>query len=154
MIKFSNLFFLIIFIFVSSCGYTTVYKSQEINNIRIVLGKLEGDENFNKILILKLKELTNSKSKDIIYLSVNTDLNKKVIAKDSRGKMTDYELNVQVNFEIKNEKISEKISFNESLKLSNNEDSFEQKRYENNIIDNFASSIKEKLVFKLNTLND
>ena len=59
-----------------------------------------------------------------------------------------------MSFEIKKEKIMESISFNENFKLSSNDDTFKQKRYENNIIDNFATSIKEKLIFKLNTLND
>ena len=154
MIKFRNLVFLFIFIFLNHCGYTTVYKSQETNKFKIVIEKLDGDNNFNKTLNSKLRELTNTDSKNIYYLNINSNFNKNVITRDSRGKATDYEVSVQVRFEIKKDKILENIYFNESFKLSSNDDSFKQKRYENNIIDNFAVSIKEKLIFKLNTIND
>ena len=153
MIKFRGLIFLFIFIFLSHCGYTTVYKDQQIN-VKIVIEELDGDKNFNKILKSKLRELTNTQSNNIYYLFINSNFKKNVIARDSRGKATDYEISVEVSFKIKKEKFLDNISFNESFKLSSNEDSYKQKRYENNIIDNFASSIKEKLIFKLNTLND
>ena len=154
MIKLRNLIFLFIFLFLSHCGYTIVYKDQEISNLKIVIEELNGDKNFNKILNSKLRELKNTGSKNIYYLIINSNFKKNIIARDSRGKATDYEISVEVSFEIKKEKILDNISFNESFKLSTNEDSFKQKRYESNIIDNFAASIKEKLIFKLNTLND
>ena len=154
MIKFRGLIFLFIFIFLSHCGYTTVYKDQQISNLKIVIEELNGDKNFNKILNSKLRELKNTGSKNIYYLTINSNFKKNIIARDSRGKATDYELSVEVSFEIKKEKFSDNISFNESFKLSSGGDSYKQKRYESNIIDNFASSIKEKLIFKLNTLND
>ena len=154
MIKSRNLVLLFIFIFLSHCGYTTVYKNQQTRNLKIVIETLNGNKNFNKILYSKLKELKNTDSKNIYYLTIDSNLDKKIIAKDSRGKTTDYEMSVKVSFEIKKEQVYENISYNESFKLSSNDNSFEQKRYENNILDNFASSIKEKLIFKLNTLND
>ena len=154
MIKIRNLFFLFIFIFLSHCGYSTVYKDQKISNLKIVIEELNGDKNFNKILNSKLRELKNTGSKNIYYLIINSNFKKNIIARDSRGKATDYEISVEVSFEIKKEKFLDNISFNESFKLSSGGDSYKQKRYESNIIDNFASSIKEKLIFKLNTLND
>ena len=154
MIKLRSLIFLFIFLFLSHCGYTTVYKNQQISNLKIVIEELNGDKNFNKILNSKLRELKNTGSKNIYYLAINSNFKKNIIARDTRGKATDYEISVEVSFEIKKEKILDNISFNESFKLSTNEDSFKQKRYESNIIDNFAASIKEKLIFKLNTLND
>ena len=154
MIKFKNLIFLFIFIFLSHCGYTTVYKDQQTGNLKIVVEKLDGDNNFNKTLNSKLRELTNTDSKNIYYLTINSNFNKNVLAKDSRGKATDYELSTEVSFEIKKGKLLEIVTFNESFKLSISDDSFKQKRYENVIIDNFATSIKEKLILKLNTLND
>ena len=154
MIKFRSLVFLFIFIFLSNCGYTTVYKNQQTENLKIVIERLNGDNNFNKILNSKLRELTNTDSENIYNLNINSNFNKNVITRDSRGKATNYELSVKVSVDIKKEKILESISFNESFKLSSNDDLFKQKRYENNIVDSFATSIKEKLIFKLNTLND
>ena len=154
MIKFRSLVFLFVFIFLNHCGYTAVYKNQQTGNLKIVIQELNGDSNFNKILNSKLRELTNNDTKNIYYLTINSNFNKNVITRDNRGKATNYEVSVEVSFEIKKEKIMESISFNENFKLSSNDDTFKQKRYENNIIDNFATSIKEKLIFKLNTLND
>ena len=56
MIKFRSLVFLFIFIFLSNCGYTTVYKNQQTGSLKIVIERLNGDNNFNKILNSKLRE--------------------------------------------------------------------------------------------------
>ena len=76
MIKFRSLVFLFIFIFLSNCGYTTVYKNQQTGNLKIVIERLNGDNNFNKILNSKLRELTNTDSKNIYYLTINSNFKK------------------------------------------------------------------------------
>ena len=57
-------------------------------------------------------------------------------------------------FEIRYKGKVESVLFREYFKLSSNDDSLKQKRYENNLKDNFAISIKDKLILKLNSMND
>ena len=44
------------------------------------------------------------------------------------------------------------MTFSESLRIKNIDDTFEQRKYENIVKNNFARSIKEKLIMKLNTM--
>ena len=66
--------------------------------------------------------------------------------------MSTYELLANANFQIKFNETEYEISINESLKVNDKEDSFEQSKYENILKVNFAKSIKEKLILKLKTL--
>ena len=56
------------------------------------------------------------------------------------------------NVQIKFNETEYEISINESLKVNDKDDAFEQRKYENIVKVNFAKSIKEKLILKLKTL--
>ena len=154
MTKFKNLLFIIFFITVYQCGYTTVYNGLEVQDFKIIVENIEGDESFNKILDSKLRQIKNNNSKNVFYIKINSSLQKKVFAKDSAGKVTNYELELMTKFEIRYKGKVESVLFREYFKLSSNDDSLKQKRYENNLKDNFAISIKDKLILKLNSMND
>lgn len=154
MTKFKNLLFIIFFISLYQCGYTAVYNGEQFHNFKIIVENMDGDENFNKILNSKLRELKNNDSKNVFYIKINSNSQKKVFAKDSAGKATNYELELMTKFEIRYKGKVESVLFREYFKLSSNDDSLKQKRYENNLKDNFAISIKDKLILKLNSMND
>ena len=56
------------------------------------------------------------------------------------------------DFQINYKNQNYNISFKESIRIKSMDDAFEQRKYENIIINNFASSIHEKLLLKLKTL--
>lgn len=154
MTKFKNLLFIIFFISLYQCGYTAVYNGEQFHNFKIIVENMDGDENFNKILNSKLRELKNNDSKNVFYIKVNSNLQKEVLAKDKAGKATNYELGLTTKFEIRNKDKVESTTFKEFFKLNSNDDSLKGKRYENNLKNNFAISIKDKLILKLNSMND
>ena len=57
-------------------------------------------------------------------------------------------------FEIRYKGKVESVLFREYFKLSSNDDSLKQKRYENKLKDNFAISNKDKFILKLNSKNE
>ncbi len=57
-----------------------------------------------------------------------------------------------VNIEVKHGSIKETLFFNENLKIKSKDNSFEQREYENIIKNNFAKTIKEKLITKIQIL--
>ena len=85
-------------------------------------------------------------------IKINSAVNKKIISKNTAGKTTNFEIKVDVIFEVNYEKNKEVITFRESLKIKNIDDTFEQRKYENIVKNNFAKSIKERLIIKLNTM--
>ena len=147
-----NLFLIIIFIFLTHCGYTAVYKKDTDSEIKISLTKMEGNKEFNNKMNSKLRRYYNNESKNIFFVNINSRFNKETITKDTTGKATNYEIAVVSNFQINYKNQNYNISFKESIRIKNMDDAFEQRKYENIIINNFASSIHEKLLLKLKTL--
>ena len=72
---------------------------------------------------------------------------KKVLSKDSTGKVTSYQLEVEVIFLIKS--TNKKIRIIEEKIINNIDDKFEEARNERSIKQSFASSISDKLLSML-----
>lgn len=149
---FKKIFFIIIITFLSQCGYTALYKNNSNENIEILVLSLDGDKVINNKINTELRKYYNNQSDNKFEIKINSNFDKLIIAKDSTGKASDYKLSVTATFDVNFKNINQKFSFEESLKIKNTNDSFEQKKYENVIKSNFAKSIRDKLILKLQTL--
>ncbi len=147
-----NLIIIFFFIFLSSCGYSTVYNNSTDSEIKIVVLEMKGSRELNNKINSSLKKYINNKSDKIFKITFNTNLDKDIISKDSKGKVTNYQLKAVSNILVDYNNKTFSYSFKENLNIKNIDDTFEQKKYENVVKNNFASSIKEKLILKLKTL--
>ena len=147
-----KLILIIVFIFLSQCGYSPIYNVNTKSNVNIILADQEGDKSFNNKLNSKLSKYYNNSSENSFTISINSKIVKNTITKDSKGKITTYELMATTTFKIFYKNIESNLVLKENLKIENNDDSFEQKKYENAVTNSFASSMTERLIIKLNTL--
>ena len=147
-----NIIFLVLLIFLNQCGYSPIYKGSTKSDINIKIINIEGDKEFNNKINSNIRKYYNNNSEKSYSISIKSKIEKNTIAKDNKGKITNYEIIAIVAFEINHNGEKNNFTLRESLKIINNDDSFEQRKYENVIKNNFASSIIEKLVIKLNTL--
>ena len=144
-----NLIFLIFFIFLSHCGYSAVYNDNSNLNIKITLLGMSGDREFNNKIDSKLRKFYNKETDKEFKINLSTIVSKEIVSKDVKGKVIDYILIASATFKINYNDINETFTFKESLNIKNIDDTFEQRKYENAIKDNFASSINNKLILKL-----
>lgn len=144
-----NLIFLIFFIFLSQCGYSAVYNNNSNLNIKITLLGMSGDREFNNKIDSKLRKFYNKETDKEFKVNLSTIVSKEIVSKDAKGKVIDYILLASATFKINYNDINETFTFKESLNIKNIDDTFEQRKYENAIKDNFASSINNKLILKL-----
>jgi uncharacterized membrane protein YvbJ len=142
-----NLILIILFIFLSNCGYVPIYKDLQNANINIFVQ--EGEENINNLLISKLKAYNAKDTKNNYVIDMNSVYTKTVISKDSAGNAVDIELNLKVEFTLYFNEKSQKFSLTEKFNIKNTSDVFEMNNYENVIKNNFILSIKNKLIMKL-----
>ena len=147
-----NLILIILFIFLSSCGYTALYKGGSIQDLRIVIINMEGDMGINNLIRTKLKPYSEKESLNIYKVNINSEYNKLILSKDSTGKAIDLQLSLKTNFTVNYNNKTKIFILEEQINIKNESNSFEQKKYENVIRNNFASSIKEKLILKLVTI--
>jgi len=144
-----NLIILIFFIFLGHCGYSAVYNDNSNLNIKITLLNMIGDREFNNKIDSKLRRFYNKETGKEFKINLSTNISKEIVSKDATGKIIDYILLASATFKISYNDINETFTFKESLNIKNIDDTFEQRKYEDAIKDNFASSINNKLILKL-----
>ena len=149
-----NFGLIILLLFLSSCGYSSIYKNQNSINFQINIIETKGDKVMNNLIENQIKLYSSTNSKKIYNLKINTDYNKTVLTKNSSGVITDYSLSVISIFSINLEDTDEIFEFVENINIKNQTDTFEQITYEDNIKRNFAYSIREKLITSILSLND
>ena len=136
-------------IFFTSCEYKPIYSSSNKSNYKIIVTELSGDKKLNKFLIENLKRNSQKNSNKIINIKINTTYTKTVLAKDTTGKITDYQANAFTTFSIERNQILEKINISENFKFQKISDKYEEKNYEQNIKKNLATLISQKLILRL-----
>ena len=139
---------ILILFFIYSCGYTAIYKDNNINDYNIIISKMSGDIVMNRLIKNELEIVSNENSENDYYVELNTTYSKEIKSKNNSGIASNYEIIVAASFVID----SEIITFEEKFIVKNISDSIEQKNYEDIIKKNFASSIKGRLITKLLSL--
>ena len=139
---------ILILFFIYGCGYTAVYKDNNINDYNIIVSKMSGDIVMNKLIKNELEIVSNENSENDYYVELNTIYSKEIKSKNNSGIASNYEITLEARFDID----SKIITFEEKFIVKNISDSIEQKNYEDIIKKNFASSIKGRLITKLLSL--
>ena len=144
-----NKLFIILLFFLTSCGYSAIYKNTKTNDLMINIIGMQGDTEMNSLINSELELSSNKVSNNKFDININTTFEKKVISKNTSGAASSFQLTTKVEFVIITKDKKEKILFFEKFNVENDPDSFAQRSYENTIKRNFASSIREKLILKL-----
>ena len=148
-----NYLLVIFFVFTTGCGYEAIYskKNRIINSdFSITEVYLSGDRNLNIQIKKKLNNYNRIEKTKNYILNITTEVNRIIVANDSKGDPSIYELQVTVvilTTKENNENI--KIKLNESFKYNNIEDKFELERSENEIKNNLAETIVRRLISEL-----
>ena len=145
---------IIIFIFITNCGYVPLYSDK--NNVNFKIGKINitGDRDLNQNIVDQLK---NVKSKDennnrIYNLTIETIIETIVTSKDSKGNPKTYKMISTINLKT----IKEGKKYNIELKSVENyndiSSKFELENFEKNLKKNSASKITQEIILYLITL--
>ena len=142
-----NIIVIYLLFFLSGCGFEPIYSKN--NNINFSIEQIDytGDTELNNFLRINLDRYKNEKINNKIYLKAESKYEKSILSKDSTGKVTSYQLEVEVIFLIKS--TNKKIRIIEEKIINNMDDKFEEARNERSIKQSFASSISDKLLSML-----
>jgi len=149
-----NLTLIFLLLFLSSCGYSSIYKKQKSLDFKLNIIETKGDYEINNLIKNEIRLYSNTDSLNIYNIKIDTDYKKEVLTKNSSGVITDYNLSVISIFSINLKNKNKTFKFEENINIKNQTDTFEQNMYEKNIKSNFASSIREKLISAILSLND
>jgi len=151
--KKSSIIILIMF-FIQSCGYVPLYSKNQKVDFYIQSINFNGSD----------RELANFIKSDLNnYLKKNTGKNfiinasinyqKTAVSKSAEAITEEYNLISTILFQINSENVDEEITINETYKMNNFNDEFEERKYEQTIKKNMARSIVSKLIIQLTRFN-
>lgn len=131
------------------CDYKPVYSNQNKINYKIIITSFNGDKDINNSITENLRRNSNGNSDKIININFETKYTKDILAKNTAGNITDYQINVSAIFTIQKEDDLKTLKLNEKFNFQKMSDKYEEKNYELNIKRNLANSISQKLLLRL-----
>ena len=150
----NKLTLILIFIFVTNCGFTPIYLSNENSMIQSIKKiELRGNQDLSEKITNNLNIETNNKNKfSIIFDSL---IEKTSISKNSSNITTGFMMALDVNMSIlDNEKIIINKNFKKNFTYNNRDNKFELLKYERSIEENLISEISDEIILYLNLSND
>ena len=143
---------LLILLFLSGCGYSSIYSNNVNFNFSINEINLEGDQYINTLIKKKLIKYETNETEKKYKVKINSRFDKNIIAKNKSGNATDLNLIVNVIAEITNidKDMTNSIFLSESFDIVKRQNNFEQLEYEKIIKKDLTNIILNKLITELN----
>jgi len=141
--------FILTLIFFTSCEYKPIYSSLNKSDYKIIVTELSGDKKLNKFLVENLIRNSQKNSDEIINIKIDTTYTKTILAKNTAGNVTNYQVSTLTTFLIEQNQNLEEIIISENFSFQKISDKYEEKNYEQNIKRNLATLISQKLILRL-----
>ena len=146
--------FSFLILFLNNCGYTPIYskKSQDFQISKI---ETSGEVKVNKLLYNKLKIYSdNPNARKTFNLNINSLSTKTTIAKDKKGNPTQFSIELSITLQI-TDSLDNKVDkiFSENSTYDNNDNKFDLRKYENNLIENMTEKLFSEIILFIQTGN-
>ena len=136
----------------SNCEYKPIYSDLNKLNYKINITEFTGDKELNKFIIENLNKRNQKKTSERINIKINTKYLKNILAKNTAGSITDYQVEAITTFKINKNTITETLVIKEKFNYQKISDKYEEKGYEETIKKNLATSISQKLILRLSVI--
>ena len=133
------------------CGFNPVYNSSNETKYKISINEMTGDVFINNIIKNEIYKNSNENSKKTLKININTFYEKIILSNDTKGSPSEFQLIANTELQIISNNKTIINNFVEKQIIKNTSDSFGQKSYEENIKENFATSIARKFNMRLLT---
>jgi outer membrane lipopolysaccharide assembly protein LptE/RlpB len=155
-----KIFTLLLFLFLSSCGYEATYslKNRAIYAFSISELQLAGDRQIN----IKTKQMLNVYSDTIklnqgieksFVLKISTNSEKITTTNDASGDATKFKNEITLSVEVfMNGEYKSNFVITENFTYDNNSNTFELKNYEKQIKNNLTETAVNKIISKLGNI--
>ena len=150
-----KIFTLLLFLFLSSCGYEAIYSKKNSKNYNFFISKLNfaGDRDINLRMKERLNNFTFNEKNKNFALKISNSSTKEIVAKNTLGDAVTFKNTIATNIEVSmNGEFKNSFVIVESFTYNNNSNRFNLKRYEKEIKINLAETITDKLILKLSNI--
>lgn len=140
---------LLIYLLLAGCDYQPLYSSKNLKNFS--LDNIEFNENseINDLLNNSLRRYQINESDNSYNVLINSDYKKIEREKDGSGKITQFEIIINVRFELFNKDRKDNFEFTESTLMQSYSNKIEEQQYERSIKSNMVRNIVNKFELKI-----
>ncbi len=143
-------FLIILSFFIYSCGFTPQYAGFKNLEFDLVVDNVSGDRDFNNEIKSQIKRYDRGRDNvEKIKISYDSDYEKIILTKNTKGEATKYNLKVRVIFNVSSENYSTRILFNDEFSIDKIEDTVEENNYIKIVKSNFAERAIEKVILNI-----
>ncbi len=152
MIK-NKIFFFTILIFLTQCGYQTIYSNKNLN-FSVTEIEILNDQNIGRQIKNRLDVLNNNTNADNFNLQIDSKFEKTTASKDKQGNPNVFNLSINVKINITSEGgVEQSKVFSEAVNYNNSENKFNLKKYEDSLKENLTEKIIEDLLIYLQSIS-
>ena len=141
-----NKIIIILFFFITSCGYQPIYVNKNSSDLIFKKVELIGDKEINRriVSIISIKENSNEEKLDDLLLKSRENILE--TSKDSKGRVATLKTIVEIELIILNENqiVKERV-FNESFSYNNKNNKFDLAEYQVEVKNNLVDKIIEQM---------
>lgn len=143
-------FLIILSFFMYSCGFTPQFAGFKNLEFDLVIDNVSGDRDFNNVIKSQIKRYDRGRDNvEKIKISYESDYEKIILTKNTKGEATKYNLKVRVIFDIRSENFSTKILFKDEFSIDKIEDTVEENNYIKIVKNNFAERAIDKVILSI-----
>ena len=138
--------YLIIFLFLLSCGYSPVYQSNNEINLKLDLINYSGDKEIGREIVKGLEKFKKGKNLNIFNARFNVTKKETIVTKDKKGDPSSFKTTIEMNLDLTYQKNNREFTrkFIEEITYDSMENKFELNKYKN--------KLEKNMIFKI--LND
>ena len=146
----------LIFLFLSSCGYSPIYQSNQEPNYRLDIVEYTGDKEINRSIMRGIGRLTQNESNNVLSTKLNTSKKESAVSKDKKGNASSYKISIVVDLYLNNKSINKNFEkrFMKETIYNSMENKFELSQYKKNLEKNMISQILQDINIFLSILEN
>ena len=151
-----NLKYLLIFIFVLSCGYTPIYQSDKKLSIKLDTINISGNKKIGREIVKNLEKYKDSDTDNIFDLIIGASKKEDIVTKDKKGNATSYKLSLEIDIKLNNDSNNKNFTkkFTKYMSFNSKNNKFELDQYRLNLEKNMISQILQDINLYLRNLEN
>ena len=148
--------YLIIFLFLLSCGYSPVYQSNKEINLKLDLINYSGDKEIGREIAKGLEKFKKGKNLNIFNASFDVIKKEIIVTKDKKGDPSSFRTTIEMNLDLIYQKSNRVFTrkFIEESTYDSMENKFELNKYKNKLEKNMIFKILSDINIYFNIIQN
>tara|TARA_B100000963_G_C22228661_1_gene494794 strand:+ start:43 stop:513 length:471 start_codon:yes stop_codon:yes gene_type:complete len=138
-----NIKYILIFLFLLSCGYSPVYQTKQNINFKLDIINYSGDKEIGREIVKNLDKFKDGENLNIFNADLDINKRETIVTKDKKGDPSSFKTTIVVSLDLinqSNQKII-KRKFIEEITYDSMDNKFELNQYKN--------KLEKNMVFKI-----